>query len=569
MNINGVYGLIGDSLSSIDSTAKIELSDNEINLEATNVLVNGQAIGVAQGYVTNPLSSNLNCNDKNLSNVDLINGLSLETINSDLNETKIKTFHIEPILSLDSTKFLSNVIANKFITSDTQPPRYLMSDGTELANSGNNAGSNIFLYNNNLTISAPASAGQIRFNNVVIADTTIIYISHLTRDGTDIDPFLALITQLSILYIQDQDNSANYCKFNVNATPTITPNSYVTVNVTYLDGGGTGTTNFPAGMNIFLSIFSNDVEIDTRLSNVETKTQLITANSTRTTLSNSSQFRLTTFDNFFVTLDVGLDTFTKFNITGTQITAYIPMSMNNSKLNGIPTPINNDDAVNKLYVDTNDGLKLNLTGGNLSGELNMGNNKISLLSAPTISTDGATKGYVDTAISGGAGLSPYFRQVNQLALVTTNGLLETTMTTTPTFGSYTWADTAVGQSRKWSIQGFQNRGTFAGVYTIRFKTGTTLNVEWVLPSQGPGAVSNLPFTLDITTVRGTANSLSYYAKFETPGASAVGYYLLSSQNQTGGVAPLNTSAQYNITIQSNLASCNLSFAYVEVMALIK
>ena len=224
--------------------------------------------------------------------------------------------------------------------------------------------------------------------------------------------------------------------------------------------------------------------------------------------------------------------------------------------------------MNKLYVDTNDGLKLNLTGGNLSGELNMGNNKISLLSAPTISTDGATKGYVDTAISGGAGLSPYFRQVNQLAVITTNGLVETTMTTTPIFGSFSWADTAVGQSRKWSIQGFQNRGTFAGVYTIRFKTGTTLNVEWILTSQ-TGAVSNLPFTLDITTVRTTSTSLSYYAKFESVGASTVGYFLLSSQNVGGGIAPLNTVAQNNITIQSNLASCNLTFAYVEVMAMIK
>ena len=111
------------------------------------------------------------------------------------------------------------------------------------------------MYNNNLSTTAPPSAGQIRFNNAVIANTTIVYISHLTRDGTDIDPFLALISQLSILYIQDQDNSANFCKFNVNTTPTITPNSYVSVNVTYLEGGGTGANAFPAGMNFFYQYF--------------------------------------------------------------------------------------------------------------------------------------------------------------------------------------------------------------------------------------------------------------------------------------------------------------------------
>jgi hypothetical protein len=52
--------------------------------------------------------------------------------------------------------------------------------------------------------------------------------------------------------------------------------------------------------------------------------------------------------------------------------------------------------VNKLFVDTNNALKLNLTGGNLSGALNMGNNKITLIGEPTLSTDVSSKNYVDT-----------------------------------------------------------------------------------------------------------------------------------------------------------------------------
>ena len=36
---------------------------------------------------------------------------------------------------------------------------------------------------------------------------------------------------------------------------TITPNSYVSVNVTHLEGGGTGASAFPAGMNIFYQYF--------------------------------------------------------------------------------------------------------------------------------------------------------------------------------------------------------------------------------------------------------------------------------------------------------------------------
>ena len=351
MNINGEsQSIITNKIISNDGSADISLNDDVINLEADSVLVNGQAIGVAQGFVTNPLSSNLNCNNKNLFNAGTYNGFNLATISSDIETLENKTFHIDPILSIDSTNFLANVKAPKFITSDTQPPRYLMSDGTELSNSGNNAGSNIFLYNNNLNITAPPSAGQIRFNNAVIADTTTIYISHLTRDGTDIDPFLALITQLSILYIQDQDNSLNFCKFNVITTPTITPNSFVTVNVTYIDGGGTGTTNFPAGMNIFLSIFTNDIEIDTRLSNVETKTQNITATPTENTIAKTLNLRLGVFDLLYLTNSTG--TQARFSVSNTNAISYVTMSMNNNILNGITTPIYNDDAVNKLYVDT-------------------------------------------------------------------------------------------------------------------------------------------------------------------------------------------------------------------------
>ena len=87
-----------------------------------------------------------------------------------------------------------------------------------------------------------------------------------THTGIDIeDPFLSSISTLSIIYIQDQDINGNYIRFNVNSAPVIFPTSYVQLNVTFLDGGGNGLTNFGAGMNIFMSIFSNDIEIDTRL----------------------------------------------------------------------------------------------------------------------------------------------------------------------------------------------------------------------------------------------------------------------------------------------------------------
>ena len=155
------------------------------------------------------------------------------------------------------TRFLNNIYADKFITSDTQPPRYLMSDGTELSNSGNNAGSNIYLYNNNNTLTPISANGQILFNQSPQPSATQLFLSHRTRDGIDIEnPFLSSISALSIIYIQDQDISENYIRFNVNCAPIIVVGSYVTLNVTYLDSGGSGATNFEAGMNIFMSVYS-------------------------------------------------------------------------------------------------------------------------------------------------------------------------------------------------------------------------------------------------------------------------------------------------------------------------
>ena len=49
----------------------------------------------------------------------------------------------------------------------------------------------------------------------------------------------------------------------------------------------------------------------------------------------------------------------------------------------------------KSYVDTANALKLNLTGGTLTGAL-------TLSGAPTTNLHAATKAYVDTAVSGAA-----------------------------------------------------------------------------------------------------------------------------------------------------------------------
>jgi hypothetical protein len=69
-------------------------------------------------------------------------------------------------------------------------------------------------------------------------------------------------------------------------------------------------------------------------------------------------------------------------------------------ITNLSTPTNAGDAATKGYVDTADALKLNLSGGTMSGAIAMGNNKITGLGTPTSDNDAVTKVYVDSAVQG-------------------------------------------------------------------------------------------------------------------------------------------------------------------------
>ena len=89
------------------------------------------------------------------------------------------------------------------------------------------------------TQTPPPNNAQIIWNNVTQINSTQLYVSHLTRDSIDIDVFLALINNNDVLIIQDEYNSNNYQKWTVNGTPSIIPNNYVSIPVTYVNGGYT------------------------------------------------------------------------------------------------------------------------------------------------------------------------------------------------------------------------------------------------------------------------------------------------------------------------------------------
>jgi hypothetical protein len=97
-----------------------------------------------------------------------------------------------------------------------------------------------------------------------------------------------------------------------------------------------------------------------------------------------------------VTAASGTSTFNNVTIDGT-----LDMSSGTvGTITGLATPTNSTDAATKGYVDTADALKLNLSGGTMSGAIAMGTNKITGLGTPTADADAVTKSYVDAIAQG-------------------------------------------------------------------------------------------------------------------------------------------------------------------------
>lgn len=161
---------------------------------------------------------------------------------------------------------------------------YLMADGSTLTQSATSGNSNFYLYDNtNSTTDITPISGEVIINSLVNSTATIVYISHITRDNIDVEVFWKFINTLTELYLQDQTLSTNYIQYNITAAPTITVGDKIAIPVTVVNSAGTGATSFGVNHNILVSFFTNNLEVDTRLSNVETKTQSQTATSLQTT----------------------------------------------------------------------------------------------------------------------------------------------------------------------------------------------------------------------------------------------------------------------------------------------
>ena len=292
-----------------------------------------------------------------MSNAGNIFGISLVNVNIEALD-KLKNFTTSVT---GTTSITGSVNANSFVKAGGTNTQYLMADGSVPTTSSGNQGSNIYLYINSTALVGIPAPSYIQFNNVIQQSATNVYISYQSRYTIDIDAFLSLINSTSIIYIQDMSDASNYIKFSVNSMTQV-QNSYTTVSVTYLSGEGTGLTSFGNDTNIFLSVFTDGVEIDNRLTttetNIVTNTSAIATEITNRTHADAL----------------------KLNLSGGTITGNIDVGVN--KITSSYVPVANTDLTNKLYIDgqvsaeatlrTNaDALKLNLSGGTITGLLIM------------------------------------------------------------------------------------------------------------------------------------------------------------------------------------------------------
>jgi len=100
--------------------------------------------------------------------------------------------------------------------------------------------------------------GKILWNNATQTSATSLLFSHLTDNSSDIELILGFIEVGQQIFIQDQDESANFQIWDVTGTPTVTgantTTAYYTFPVTLSSSGGTGTTGFANNHSILAGL---------------------------------------------------------------------------------------------------------------------------------------------------------------------------------------------------------------------------------------------------------------------------------------------------------------------------
>lgn len=129
-----------------------------------------------------------------------------------------------------------------------------MSTGTLVATGGT---STFWLYSADTGItSGTPPVGDLYWNNATQTSATVIALSHITRDGVDVDLFIDNIVSGNTIVIQDQNSSPDFQTWVCSGSITVHANSYVEVPVTLSTSGGTGTTGFPNNAHLAVALLS-------------------------------------------------------------------------------------------------------------------------------------------------------------------------------------------------------------------------------------------------------------------------------------------------------------------------
>ena len=282
----------GQTIRSI-SNLTIATEEKTVNIESATFPISTTMNGIlriptiATNLITDPLESssiNMTTGGINMTSTDInINGNSTITgilktnikliVPQIIEESKTSSILMEASgISITSPALMYN--SNAIISATGNQNQYIMGDGSLLQYSANSGNSNFYLYKSHSnTPGTPPDPGFVVYNNSTQGSATVIYISHLTDDAIDIEIFFNNINQINDVYLQDRNDSTNYIKYNITGTPTIVVGSYISIPVSLIVASGTGAISFGVNHNILLSFFTNNIEVDTRLSSLETKTQ--------------------------------------------------------------------------------------------------------------------------------------------------------------------------------------------------------------------------------------------------------------------------------------------------------
>jgi hypothetical protein len=121
-----IDGIRTDKIDSKDDTAEIDIGKNEIDFVADSVLINGLPIPSLEGFVKNPMINDLDCGNKNITNLKSLNISSLgfgaaATIKGSFTQLKLES-ELFAAVSRDCITS-SGVKLNQFISIDNSSSR--------------------------------------------------------------------------------------------------------------------------------------------------------------------------------------------------------------------------------------------------------------------------------------------------------------------------------------------------------------------------------------------------------------------------------------------------------------